>query len=82
MTTAPTPDTPTELFWIATVQPTQQHPGTYALHTYKGTYTPQPGETRDDVFGLVRNYIAGQLQHIGQPPTHNVLFYSAEPNQL
>lgn len=81
-TTTPAQDTATEMFWIATVQPSQQRVGEVATFTFKGTFTPLPGQTRQDAFSAIRDYISGQLTRIGQPAGHNVLFYSLEPNQL
>lgn len=78
----PAQDTATEMFWIATVQPAQQRVGEIATFTFKGVYTPQPGSTRRDAFNSIREYISGHLTRIGQPASHNVLFYSLEPNQL
>lgn len=81
-TTTPAQNTTSELFWVMTVQPAQKAAGVTALATFKGTFTPVPGDTRRDAFQKIRDYVSDQLVRGGQPAEHTVLFYSLEPNQL
>jgi hypothetical protein len=47
--------------------------------TYRSTITPEPGQTRADIYEIVRAFVMKDATG-GQPPA--VLFWSLEPNQL
>lgn len=47
--------------------------------TWRSTITPEPGQTRAEVYEIVRAFVMKDATG-GQPPT--VLFFSLEPNQL
>ncbi|MFF8910628.1 hypothetical protein [Streptomyces olivaceoviridis] len=74
-------DIPT-YFWVMTVQIAQRIPGAVAMATFNGTVGAAPGETRQDLFTKVRDYVTQQLERDGHPSGHNVLFYSLDTNKL
>lgn len=47
--------------------------------TYRSTITPEPGQTRAEIYETIRDFVMRDATN-GQPPT--VLFFSLEPNQL
>jgi hypothetical protein len=57
---------------------TLEIPGRAAL-TRSGTFTPEPGETRNDAYAAIREHLNRQDPDF----THaNVSFFSIEPNTL
>lgn len=63
--------------WILTLQ--EQLPnGDLHIVTQHGTYGPQEGETRKDVYEKIRAHVASETR-MSSP---SVLFFSLEPNTL
>lgn len=68
-----------EYHWILTLQ-SQSPDGRIGTANGSGVVTPNPGQTRQDLFQQAFQYVCDQSGIT--PARSNVLFFSLEPNEL
>ncbi|MEU9795431.1 hypothetical protein AB0E27_33490 [Streptomyces sparsogenes] len=76
-TTSPTAQQQGTHHFVLTLQ--KPHGGGTTTATFANTLTPLPGDTRTDIYELLRKQVAKAHPELA---TANVLFFSLEPNQL
>jgi len=64
--------------WVMTIS-WQTTPGSERRGTWRSTITPEPGQTRADIYEILRAFVMRDAS-CGIPPT--VLFFALEPNAL
>lgn len=65
-------------FWLMTVQTAQDSRGGHRVVTLSGTFTPAPGQSRQDAYEQLVRVVARETG----TDQNTVLFFSLDPNRL